>query len=91
MKKYVIICETMNRTERLWKDTLNSLYDFSDSVKSFDLYPIHSIEIKDDVALYFVSEYYWYDHGGRLGRPDWKPLGENYFRGMLDKWKESKR
>lgn len=88
MKKYVIICKTMNRAKRLWESTL---YSLGDLVRSFDAWSIRSIEIKDDVALYFVSTYYWYEQGGRLGRHDWKPLGENYFRGMLDKWKESRR
>lgn len=88
MKKYVIICETMNRTKRLWKD---AFYSLGESIKSSELYPILTIEIKDGITLYFVSEYYWFNQGGRLGRHDWKPLGENYFRGMLDKWKESRR
>lgn len=51
---------------------------------------LNPLERKDDIALYFVSKHYWYGRGGCLGRHDWKPFGEKYFEGMLDKWKESK-
>lgn len=87
MKKYVVICETMYKAKLLWESTLCSLGDL---VNSTHLHPILNIETKDDIALYFVSEYYWYGRGGCLGRHDWKPFGEKYFEGMLDKWKESK-
>ena len=87
MKKYVIICKTMNRAKRLWESTL---YSLGDLVRSFDAWSILSIETRDGSYLYFVSEDYWYDRGGRLGRHDWIPYGENVFRRMLDEWKEKR-
>lgn len=86
MKEYVIICETMKRAEYLWENTLESL---GNSISSAHLFPILNIETCDGVLLYFVSTDYWYDRGGRLGRHDWKPLGENYFERMLDEWKKT--
>ena len=87
MKVYVIICRTMHRAKRLWE---NTLYSLDELVKNFSEWTILNIETRDGVILYFVSEDYWYDCGGRLGRHDWQPIRETYFARMLDKWREIK-
>ena len=83
MKTYVILCETMHRAERLCSRTAKAL---GPQMRYFRKYPMFNIETRDDVALYFTSEDYWFKQGGNRGRHHWEPLRETYFEGMLDAW-----
>ena len=83
MKKYVVICETMNRASSLCKCTLHCLGSLIRVVRR---YPMLYIETVDNTRLYFTSEYLWFRGGQRLGRHDWKPIHGYKFETMLDAW-----
>lgn len=87
MKTYVIICETMNMAERLLSRTAKALGPW---MSYFRKYPMFNIETRDDVALYFTNEDYWFGRGGYRGRDEWTMLHEGYFERMLDTWEKSK-
>lgn len=87
MKHYVILCETTNRSNRLYRHAAKVL----GPVMRYTMrYPMLTIETKDDVRLHFTCDHHWFDLGGRLGRLDWIILSERYFERMLDEWDEVK-
>lgn len=88
MRHYVILCETMNRADQLYKRAIKVL---GPVMRYMMKHPMLTIETKDDVRLYFTCDHHWFDRGGRLGRLDWVILSEWYFERMLDKWDEVKR
>ncbi len=87
MKTYVILCETMHRAERLCSQTAKVL---GPEMRYFRKYPMFNIETRDDVALYFTNEEYWFGRGGRRGRRHFTMLYEGYFERMLDTFERSK-
>lgn len=88
MKHYVILCETMNRANHLYR---RAVKDLGPVIRYMMKHPMLTIETKDDMRLYFTSYQHWFDRGGSIGRNNWVDLNEWYFEEMLDKWEMEKK
>lgn len=86
MKKYMIISDTLKRSEYWYTTIVNNLWLMNPKCTRT---PIRTIKV-GDLCLYFTNHSAWL-HNYRYSKNDAEVLSDTRFEKLFDEWKRDKR